>query len=85
MSKHLYLVPKFYKEDLRYGFKPITLFSKWIKLGGGPIILGKQSGKFYQLGSGHLEGFNVIEEYDGFIKNKKSGFDWRPLEINIKK
>lgn len=77
------LTAEFYKEDLRFGVKPINIHSKLMLIGGGPIILGKDSNKYYSLGSSHWCYHDVIKEYDKFINNEKSGFEWEPLEIKI--
>ncbi len=77
------LTAEFYKEDLRYGVKPKTIFKHLPVIGLGPIIWGKKSNKKYQLGSGHWAYHDVIEEYDKFVNNGKSEFEWKQLEIEI--
>lgn len=77
------LTAEFYKEDLKYGVKPKTIFNHLPIIGLGPIIWGKETNKKYQLGSAHWFYNDVVEEYDKFINNEKSEFDWQQLEIEI--
>lgn len=82
----IFPVPKFFKEDLRYGIRPINIYSKLMRLGGDDsIIVGRKSRKYYQLSSGHTFHFDYIKEYEKFINNEKSDFEWEPLEIILNK
>ena len=77
------LAASFFKEDLRYGVKPITIYNHLATTGLGPIIWGKHSNKAYELGSGHWFYHDVIKEYNKFVNNEKSKIKWELLEIKI--
>lgn len=77
------LVAEFFKEDLQYGVKPMSIYVNLPTIGIGPIILGKNTNKFYQLGSVHWVYHDVVKEYDKLITNEKPAFEWKPLEVNL--
>jgi len=72
----VYINHEFMKEDLQYGVRPISIYFKIAEGGGGPVLLDKENGAIYLVGSGVWAHCNHIEDFSLYKKGKASKFDW---------
>lgn len=67
---------EFMKEDLQYGVRPISIYFKITEMGGGPVLLDKENGEIYLVGSGVWANCDHIEDFSLYKNGKVSKFDW---------
>jgi len=85
MTNHKYcfevnLRYSFYLEDLSFGLRPTLLPYNTMDIGGGPLLIDKNSQKVYCIGSGIWIGNDYIKEYELYKESKASILDWDMLE-----
>lgn len=70
------LVHEFFKEDLQYGVRPITIYFKIFAPGTGPILVDKSTQNIYNIGSGIESNFDYINDFALYKKGQKTKLDW---------
>jgi hypothetical protein len=73
------IVHAFIAENLQYGVRPMAIYDIIQEGGGGPVLLDKENGYIYQIGSGIWVNYNYIEEFSLYKQNKLTQIDWEAI------
>ncbi|BDS11573.1 hypothetical protein [Aureispira anguillae] len=70
----------FFQEDLQFGVRPIHVYKYTVDMGKGPLIVNKNNGKIYALGSGVML-IDCIKDFEHFIMQQHSDLQWDCYEV----
>lgn len=77
------LVDEFFKEDLQYGIRPISIYDEIANIGGGPLVIDKENQNIYTLGSGIWIKYDYIKDFEFYKQGKNTVLDWSsPPNVN---
>lgn len=75
------VVYSFMQEDLQYGVRPMDIYFKIARGGGGPLLLDKETMVIYQIGSGIWVNYDYIKEFSLYKKGEKTAIDWSSIKM----
>lgn len=81
-SWEIQLVYEFYKEDLRYGVKPIDIYQHIGEYGGGPILVDKADSTIYYIHSRIWVNYDYVKDFELYKEGKATELIWNGDSIH---